>query len=181
MTKKPIKRRKKTTKKQEKKVVDTLAVGKSTRKAAEVAKVSQTTVMRIKEEKQDEIEVQTRRLMKAMPDIVDSIARDIKTSDLLSKVLSGEKGMDKIPKLLMADKAILTKFMDLSYKMKTDVLRAIGIFPSQSRSIFIENLIASGGKAVINPKVLHVVGEHLKSLIGSAPIEVKEEKEEEEE
>lgn len=203
--------RKKTDNKQEKLVIDALAVGKSTRKAGEIADVSQTTVMRIKEDKQNEIEEQTERLMRAVPDIVDSISRDIKTSSIISKILSGDiimpayrvvdtedmnseeeelaleteqrhynieraEFLNKYP-LMGLDKSLLSKFLDLSYKIKTDVLRAVGVYPSQSRSIFIENLIAAGGKAVINPKVLNIVGKHLAEALKPPDIEVEEEEE----
>lgn len=143
--------------------IQLLAENKSTREVAKATDVSQSTIVRLSENKKEEIKKQTERLIEILPDIIGDIIRDVKTSTTLSKLFAGELEIEEMPLLLGSEPAILTKFMDLSYKMKTDVLKALGVLPSHATSIFIQNLFQSGDNSVISPRILNIIRTQLSS------------------
>jgi transcriptional regulator with XRE-family HTH domain len=135
-----------------------LALNKGTREVAKATGVSQSTVSRLKRSKKEEIEAQAARLIDVLPDIIGDIKRDIKTSTTLSKLFAGETEIEDMPLLLGAEPAVLTKFMDLNYKMKSDVLKALGVLPSNAQSVFIQNLYQGDGSSIISDKVMNIIG-----------------------
>jgi len=142
-------------------MIQLLALNKSTREVSKITGIPQSTVSRFANRKKDAIKKQTERLISVLPDIVDDLIRDVKTSTNLSKLFAGEIEMEDMPSLLMTEKSILTKFMDLSYKTKSDVLKALGVYPSHAPSIFIQNLFQSEGSTLISEKILTLVGNRL--------------------
>lgn len=141
--------------------IQLLALNKSTREVSKITGIPQSTVSRLANRKKDEIKKQTERLITILPDIVGDIIRDVKTSTTLSKLFAGEIEMEDMPPLFLVEKTFMTKFMDLSYKTKTDVLKALGVYPSHAPSIFIQNLFQSEGSSLISEKVLNLVGSRL--------------------
>lgn len=151
--------------KTEKLIIQHKAAGKSSREIEKITGVSKSTVNRLALKKKDIIKAQTERLIEALPDIIGDIVRDVKTSTKLSEMFAGEREIEDMPLLLGAETAILTKFMDLSYKMKSDVLKALGVLPSHAPSIFIQNLFQSGEGSVISQKILNLVGDKLRDNV----------------
>lgn len=66
------------------------------------------------------------------------------------------------------------KFLSLAYKKQADVLRALGVFPAASQSIFIQNLIQKNTTNIISPAVMQVIGEYInKSLEAVETVEAE--------
>lgn len=145
----------------EQQAIQLLALNKSTREVSKLTGIPQSTVSRLANRKKEEIKKQTERLIEILPDIVGDIIRDVKTSTTLSKLFAGEIEIEEMPLLFAKETSILTKFMDLSYKTKTDVLKALGVYPSHAPSIFIQNLFQSEGSSLISEKILNLVGGRL--------------------
>lgn len=161
---------------EEKEVIQLLASGQPQEQIAEVIGVSQSTISRVAKKHQESIQKETERLLQSLPDIIDQITRDIKTSNELSKALADptpEGGLTNLSPLLLGNSKILTKFMELSYKKQSDVLRAVGILPSVAQSVFIQNLIQKNTTNILSPVVMRVLGDHIrKSLEEPEPINV---------
>lgn len=141
----------------ENEAIQLLASNKSTREVSAITGLSQSAVSRLANRKKDAIKIQTERLIEVLPDIIGDIIRDIKTSTTLSKLLAGEIEIEEMPLLLGSETTIMTKFMDLNYKMKTDVLKALGVLPTHAPSIFIQNLFQSEGGSIISSRVLNIL------------------------
>ena len=164
--------------------IQMLGAGQSTRTVAKAIGKSQTAIVRLAQKNKDKIESESSRLVAALPDIISNIVRDIKTSAKLSKIFSKTCKTDEefeqlyatMPSMLAHDASVLKKFMELNQKTQTDVLRTLGVFPSNTQSVFIENLFQSGSQAIIQPRVFNILAEHIKKSIESG-IEIVESEE----
>ena len=141
-------------------ITQELAQGTSQRKIEKITGVSQSQISRFKQANIEAIEHETRKFITALPDIVDQTIRDIKTSNQVSKVLAGEEFAEDLNPLLLDSKTMNT-FMQLSYKKQADILRAVGMFPSNSTSIAIQNIFQEGSQTVISPIVMSALGAHI--------------------
>lgn len=151
--------------KTENKAVKMLATGKPQSEIAETLGVSQSTISRLKENKKEVIEKEIEKFIKSLPDITEQMLEDIRTTGKISKVLSGELSEETLPKILLENPGLLGRFMELSYKKQSDMLRALGVYPSNQPSVFVQNIFQSGSNVVISPNVLQILGKHLaKSL-----------------
>ena len=195
---------------EEQKAIQLLAEGMPQEDIAKELGVSQSTISRLAKRKQEAIQKEAERLVDMLPDIIEQMARDIKTSNELSKALAEplpeisaikvkmldmeeawlidghelaalyrtpeyielqyklrriEEGhFANVPAMLSNEK-LLNKFLELSYKKQADVLRAVGVLPAASQSIFIQNIFQAGSKAIINPQVMQILGDHIRKSI----------------
>lgn len=149
---------------EENKAVQMIAKGDSQEAIAKELGVSQSTVSRFKESHKELIQRETEKLLKSLPDITEQLLRDVSLANKVSKALNGEIEVTDLPSLL-SDTKVLTKFMELSYKKQSDILKAMGIYPTQTPSVFIQNIFQSGSQAVISPNIMTVLGEHLKKTL----------------
>lgn len=149
-------------KKDETKAVKLLAQGKSEKEVAIEVGKSQATISRLKSNKREAIEAEISRFISTLPDITQQIMDDIKTSGKFSKVFSGEVDIEDLPQFLIENPILIKQFMELSYKKQADMLRALGVYPSTTPSIFVQNVFHSGSNVVISPAIMTILGEHLK-------------------
>jgi len=148
----------------EDKAIQLLATGLSTKKVSDQLEgegTSQKSVWRLSQAKRDQIHEQALRLTECLPDLIDTIKQDISTATLVAKVVSGELPEDKLPPILQ-DAQILNKFMDLTFKQRTDIMKALGLLPSTQPSTVITNIFKEGSNTVIAPQVLNVLNKHIK-------------------
>lgn len=143
------------------KAIKLLAQGKSEAIVAESVGVSQPTISRLKHSKKEQIEKEIERLITTLPDITGQLIDDIKISGKLSKVLSGELSPDSLAPFLIENPSLLTKFMELSYRKHSDILKAVGVYPTNTSSIFIQNIFQAGSNVAISPNIMQILGEHL--------------------
>lgn len=154
------------------KAIKLLAQGESQDKIAKALGVNQSTISRLRVKNEELVKKETERFIEALPDITDQLIRDIKTSNLLSKVFSGETDIEELPPLLTQAildpkyKSILTTFINLSYKKQSDILRSVGVYPAQSPSTVFQTLIQQNiDKAVISPAILDVLKGHVEDIL----------------
>ncbi len=140
-----------------------LAQGKSEMEVADTVGVSQSTISRLKNANKDVIQKETEKLLSCLPDITNQIMRDLQTSDKVSKALAGEMGLEDLSAVLISNTKILAKFMELSYRQKADILKAIGIYPSNTDNTYIQKNYFSGNTQVISPLVMQLLGKYIKS------------------
>lgn len=151
--------------KQKELAIKLLAQGKSENSIAETLEVSQSTISRFKSANANLIKKETERLLSVLPDITDQLIRDLKTSDKLSKVLAGELPMDELSAILVSNVKVFTKFMELSYKQKVDILKAIGVYPSNSDTSYIQQNFFNNSQAIISPMVMTILGKFIKDSL----------------
>ncbi len=82
------------------------------------------------------------------------------------KILEDEYIAKFSPKLT---EKMCIKLLELGYKKQSDILRALGILPATSQSIFIQNMIQKNTTNVLSPVVMQVLGEHLSKLTALPP------------
>lgn len=181
------------------------AQGKS---QADIAKtvggIGQTGVSRIvrKEENRKLIEVETTKLLSSLPEIVGQFDKNValceklldwlnNPTDLYEEVeeeveIDGEVVLTKVRKIKYPTRITDTKdaiaFLTQAYKQKSDVLKALGVFPSQNLSMFIQNIYNDNSKQVLNPEVFKALGSMFDNVNDEDEeadiIEVKPEREE---
>ena len=146
--------------------VHLVAAGAPQEEVAAAVGVSQSTISRLI--KQPEIRKQileeTNRLLAILPDITSQLIRDIKHSDEISKVLAGEVLPEDYKGLPLAQ-PILVSLQTLNYKKMSDILRTLGIYPSQTPSVFIQQVFNQNQTNVILPQVLGAIGRYVESSI----------------
>ena len=142
-------------------------------KIAKEVGVHQTTVSRFKNKPEIRllIEKETERMLEALPDAIGQLVRDIKTSDKVSRYMSGamtKKEQDKFLKsdgfMLSLEPKELISLQKLNYKKLQDLLRSAGVFPSNAPSTIIQTFIQKNSTEVIMPSVMKVISGHLDAL-----------------
>lgn len=154
---------KKISPKDKKKMTQMLAKGTSQKAIANKIGLNQSAVSRHLKNNKEKVEFETQRLVDSLPDIIDQTIQDLKTSAEVSKTLAGENKISDLPEILQ-DSKILTKFMELAYKNKVDILKALQVFPS-AQNTFTQNIFNKGANAIISPNILSILGEHIKHNI----------------
>ncbi len=88
--------------------------------------------------------------------------RDVvrRESDILTQYTS------KLSPFFWDNPVLMLKFIDQSYKKQADIMRAAGILPAASQSIFIQQLIQNRSTTVFSPVVLNILGEHIRKALG---------------
>jgi len=137
---------------------------------AEIAKkvgLGQTGVSRVvrKEENRKIIEKETTKLLSSLPEIVNQFEKNVDISKKLLDWISNpqyEEGEDGKKTLLcptlITDPKDAIAFLNGAYKQKSDMLKALGVFPSQNLSMFIQNIYEDNRKQVLCPEVLKAFG-----------------------
>ena len=148
-------------------ITQELAAGTPQRTISKKTGISQSQISRFKSANKETIEQETAKFIAILPDITEQTIRDIQTSNTISKVLAGEEAVDELSEVLQ-DPKILNTQLQLSYKKQADILRAVGVYPSNAPSTFIQNLFQDGSQAIISPVVLSALGEHITNNLEEA-------------
>jgi hypothetical protein len=141
----------------DKKVVEEVLKG---RKKGEIAKefgLKQVSTILKKDKSREIIERETRKLLDIVPDITSQLKRDIGLSGKISKFLSnpeeGNSGLEAF-----TDNSEMLEFQKLAYKKQQDIMKAAGIFPSNSTNIFVQQIYNDNRNLVMSPEVFKVLG-----------------------
>ena len=138
---------------------------------AEIAKkvgLGQTGVSRVvrKEENRKIIEQETTKLLASLPEIVNQFENNVDISKkLLDWISNPQYETDKdgnkslLCPTLITDPKDAIAFLNGAYKQKSDMLKALGVFPSQNLSMFIQNIYEDNRKQVLCPEVLKAFGD----------------------
>ena len=152
-----------------------VASGKSQLALSKRTGVSQQAISRFanRSEIKSLIERETGKLYQKLPDMIEEINRDIETSYRISKSVAGELTKEETKELTERFEGInsMLKFKESIYKVKSDVLKALGVYPSQSPSIFVQNVFSDNKAAIIDPGVQRMIGAHVKELFGDNPLD----------
>jgi hypothetical protein len=128
-----------------------LSTDESSNRIANDYDVSGQRIRQIRKENLELIEQKAQELLKYLPDIVETAKHDINISKRISKNIANCKDHELIDKLKEV-KDIL-QFKQLTNKLSADILRALGIFPAQSPSLFIQNIYNDNRQqALITPE-----------------------------
>lgn len=133
---------------------------KSQDKIATHLGVSQSTISRVSKNNEEAIQIEAEKIIAALPDITTQLVKEISLSADVLAVLQGEKGLEELSEPLQTEK-IFTKFMELTYKNRVDVLKAVGIYPANTQNSFIQNIFEKGSQSIISPIVMDVIGKHV--------------------
>lgn len=143
----------------EKKALSLTASGMRQDNIVKEVGISRTTLWRLRnrEEAKKYLEEQMERLMEAVPDIVGGVLEEIKSAGELRRWLLNDKNGGNKTKLQSSSDVL--KYLDGVAKKEGDVLRAVGMYPSQSTSLVIQNIFQQViNTAIISPDVMKAIG-----------------------
>jgi len=127
-----------------KNVIQSLACGESQREISKKIGVTQAAISKFanKEGIKPLVEKEIEKLYEILPDIVEQLKRDIATADRISKAIAGDLPEEETRELTDRFGCIsgALRFKESIYKQKSDVLKALGVYPSQAPSIAIQNI-----------------------------------------
>ena len=104
------------------------------------------------------IEEEAQKMIAELPDVMGEMKRDFKTSGQLSKYLAGETTENSSKLESISD--ILSFRRDV-YKKQHNILQMVGLYPSQSPSIVVNQMFNDNRTQVLSPGVADVIGKHL--------------------
>ena len=131
--------------------------------------ISRGTIRNIKQQKKELIETESARLLEILPDIIDQTKRNIQISNSVTKVIAGE-GDEKdqavfdnlkseIPTKFGSyeDIGSALKYVEIGRAEKTEIMKAVGILPSNTQSIMIQNIYNDNRQQVLSTSVESIV------------------------
>ena len=145
-----------------------------------------------KEESRKFIEEQSKRMLSSLPDIVEAREIGVQIVLKLAKYFAGEEDHDAqeiidrikttttmkmlsrrdkkaMRQTLKENKTPALQLFEILSKQSSDYLRAVGILPSQSPSLFIQNIYQDNRKQVFSPRVMEMIGKFGESLVHPDP------------
>ncbi len=122
-------------------IINRLSTGESSNQIASDFNVSGQRIRQIKKANRQLIEQKTQELIATLPSIVELAEKDIQIgkdlADKLYMIFTTREGLSKEEHRLTT---IMTSYKSQVNKLCADILRAVGIFPSQSVSQMIQNI-----------------------------------------
>lgn len=139
------------------------AQGKPQADIAKKVGLSQTGVSRVvrKEENRKLIEQETTKLLSSLPEIVSQFEDNVEISKKLLDWISNPQYDDEetlICPTLITDPKDAIAFLNGAYKQKSDMLKALGVFPSNNLSQFIQNIYNDNRKQSLGPEIFKAFG-----------------------
>jgi hypothetical protein len=138
-----------------------LAGGRSTNEIAEQFDLTPSSVSRIakKDRSREIIEQETKKLLGIVPSITDQLQSDIQLSQKLSRFLANPASEPSVAtNTPFTDTKEILEFQKQVYKKQQDVMKAVGIFPTNSTNIFIQQIYNDNRKQVLSAEVFQALG-----------------------
>lgn len=137
-----------------------IASGKQLDEIASEHSLTTTSVSRIakKDRSREIIEQETKKLLGIVPDITEQLTQDIKLSHKLTRYLADPSSEPSVATSAFGDTEEILKFQNLAYKKQQDVMKAVGIFPTNSTNIFIQQIYNDNRKQVLSAEVFQALG-----------------------
>lgn len=144
-----------------------IAGGKKPTELAEDFGVSKATIYHVlkKDRSREIIENETKKLLSLVPSITTQISEDLELSASLQRYLKDPSAVNDTQ--LVENKDILD-YLKLSYKKQQDVMKAVGIFPSNSTNVFIQQIYNDNRKQVLSPDIFKALGGFFTNLSSSS-------------
>ncbi|MDR4499254.1 MAG: hypothetical protein MRK02_15250 [Candidatus Scalindua sp.] len=121
-------------------IINRLSTGESSNKIAKDYNVSGQRIRQIKKENQQLIEQKVQELLQFLPDVVETTKIDLEIAKKIS--LEGKKDLNTLtPEKL--------QFKAQTNKISADIYRAIGFYPAQAQSLFIQNIYNDNRKQTV--------------------------------
>lgn len=114
----------------------------------------QTGVILNRKESREIIEQQTSRLLQLLPDIIDQYKTDFDLSKKLSEILANPGKTPELYKTMLDNVDQIIKFQTLTHKKQTDLLKILGVMPSQAPNVFIQQIYQDNRSQVLDNDVL---------------------------
>jgi hypothetical protein len=154
-----------------------LASGRSTNEIAEQFDLTPNSVSRIakKDRSREIIEQETKKLLGIVPSITDQLQSDIQLSQKLSRFLANPASEPSVATdTPFADTKEILEFQKQVYKKQQDVMKAVGIFPTNSTNIFIQQIYNDNRKQVLSAEVFQALGGIFAGQLGEDDEDVEE-------
>jgi hypothetical protein len=104
------------------------------------------------------IKEETEKLLKLVPDITKQIRDDIEFSARLGEFMRDPSKYPEAMNTILSDPKDMLKFQELAYKKQQDLMKAIGIFPSSSTNVFIQQIYNDNRAQVLSPEIFAALG-----------------------
>ena len=149
------------------------------------------TISKINRKHSKLVEIETYKLLKALPDITENTIRDIQTLNKVSKVLAGEQDQSTLSEAFKTNTVIYNKdgavykeesglntplvsaFITATKKTQKEILQAVGILPSPitNQNNQFNILTQNNNMEVVNPSVLKAIGKHILDITSDEPLD----------
>lgn len=152
-----------------------LAKNTPQRDIAKELNVSQSSISRVKKNNELAIQKEAEKLIAVLPDIVTTLSKELETADLVTDVIAGNKQLSELSDILQSEPKLIQTVLNLNYKNRVDILKALGVYPGQVENSFIQNIFKEGSKNIISPNIMQVIGKHIQENMKDViDVEVKD-------
>lgn len=137
-----------------------LASGKQVSEIAAEHSLTPAAISSIAKKKRSReiIEQETKKLLSIVPDITEQLVKDVQLSGKLTRYLADPSSEPDVATSAFGDTEEILKFQNLAYKKQQDVMKAVGIFPTNSTNIFIQQIYNDNRKQVLSAEVFQALG-----------------------
>lgn len=111
-----------------------------------------------KDRSREIIEEETKKLLSLVPEITEQVREDLQISKSLQTFLKNPSLAPEVALSSFEDNKDILEFLKLSYKKQQDVMKAVGIFPSNSTNVFIQQIYNDNRKQVLSPEIFKALG-----------------------
>jgi hypothetical protein len=135
--------------------------GKSVKQLGEEFALSPQSVSKVlkKPKSREIIESETKKLLGLVPEITEQLAADLKLGTRLTNMMvRPESEPELLADSCFRDTKDVMDFLKLNYKKQQDIMKAMGIFPSNSTNVFIQQIYNDNRKQVLSPEVFKALG-----------------------
>lgn len=141
------------------KIAEQLAAGTSVKQVAEQFSLTPNRVSEIakKDKSREIIERETKKLLDLVPGITSQLSSDLELSGRLSQFLRDPASEPSIATSGFSETKEILEFQKQTYKKQQDVMKAVGIFPTNSTNIFIQQIYNDNRKQVLSPEVFQAL------------------------
>ncbi len=151
-------------------IAQRLARGESKTVIARATGMDQGNIYKFEATHKEFIAKETEKLMSALPQITDQTIRDIRTADHISKVMAKEESALELAAPLQEAPAMIA-FMKEAYRKQSDVLKAIGIYPTNTTNNYIQQNFFQQNTVMISPQVMGVLGKYMQDIYEAEDID----------
>jgi hypothetical protein len=135
--------------------------GKTVQELAEEYAIEPQSVRNVlkKPRSREIIEQETKKLLGLVPEITQQLAADLKLGTRLTNMMvKPESEPELLTQSMFAETKDVMDFLKLNYKKQQDIMKAMGIFPSNSTNVFIQQIYNDNRKQVLSPEVFKALG-----------------------
>lgn len=157
-----------------KEVIERLAAGQNSIEISDMMDIPSSTIREFRRRNREEIEKRAAELIEVLPDIIDDAKQKIRLNRKLTNYIenpeknSNDTALQKIPDIL--------QFQYQVSKIQDNVLKSVGILPSQSPSFIFNQINQDNSKSVVvETQVLDLIQKSTENMLGLPKLDVPDE------